>query len=133
MKISAKSTVSVVMVWFVSGLAACSSDSGEGTPTGKPTGATCDPSLTYDADVKPIIDSNCLRCHISSAVGPTRNDAPVGVDFDTEDMVKIWALEIELQAAAGPDAVNTLMPGEGEIPQPSEQDRFTLGAWLACQ
>ena len=34
------------------------------------------------------------------------------------------------RAAAGPDAVNTLMPPDGD--KPTEEQRRQLGQWLAC-
>ena len=44
--------------------------------------------------------------------------------------VRLVANHIDRYAAAGPDAVNEIMPENGDAP--SEAERRKLGEWLAC-
>ena len=39
-------------------------------------------------------------------------------------------VHIDENAAAGPAAINTVMPPED--PQPTQAQRYSLGEWLAC-
>jgi uncharacterized membrane protein len=77
------------------------------------------------------MDNYCTRCHSSTLTGAARNGAPIGHDFDTFDGVLKVAEHIDEYAAAGPAAVNTLMPPSN--PTPSEAERHQLGEWLACE
>jgi uncharacterized membrane protein len=115
----------------------CSSDKGstgqaeqeeEGTPTGStcPSGST----LTYDNFAKPFAEKYCTRCHSSTLMGDARHDAPLGHDFDSEAGILLVAEHVDEHAAAGPNAVNTLMPPDGA--KPTEAERWQLGEWLAC-
>ena len=49
--------------------------------------------------------------------------------LDTVEQIRAQADEIDKNAAAGPNAVNTTMPESGAV---SEADRRKLGEWLAC-
>ena len=98
-------------------LPACGGD--EGTPTG----STCpsDSALTYDNFGQGFFQTNCLVCH--GANGP---ESP---KFDTVEQIRANTSDIDKDAAAGPNAVNTKMPDGGSV---AEADRRKLGEWLAC-
>ena len=111
-------------------LAACGGDE---RPDPMPTGSTCPPgsTLTYESFGAPFMDTYCTRCHARDVVGADRHGAPDDHNFDTLDGILEAAEHIDAYAAAGPDAINTLMPPGGETP--SEEERRQLGEWLACQ
>jgi hypothetical protein len=97
-------------------LAACSS-----SVNGQPTGSTCpsDSTLTYQNFGQAFIASNCLACH-------TNRESPA---LTSQQAIQANIGEIDLVAAAGPNAVNTGMPEGSSI---STADRTKLGEWLAC-
>lgn len=101
---------------------------------GGPTGATCPngSTLTYDTFGMSFMEQYCTSCHASSRAGEARNGAPSDHNFDTLVGVRDNADHIEELAAAGPGAVNTIMPPSEYEAQPSEVDRRLLGEWLAC-
>jgi mono/diheme cytochrome c family protein len=98
-------------------VSACGGDEGEAT------GSTCpdDSALTYENFGAQFFQSNCLVCHGSSG--------PESPKLDTVEQIRANSGEIDKQAAAGPNAVNTNMPEDGSV---SEADRRKLGEWLAC-
>jgi len=97
--------------------------SGCGDDAGEATGSTCpsDSALTYDNFGAGFFTDHCLVCH--GAKGP---ESP---KFDTVEQIRANSGEIDKQAAAGPNSVNTNMPETGSV---SEADRRQLGEWLAC-
>lgn len=102
-------------------------DHGDGTPSG----AECDPTLTYESFGMSFMTSYCTSCHSSTLSGGDRNGAPEGHDFDSLDGILLMAEHIDEYAAAGPDASNEQMPPSG--PTPTAAEREMLGAWLACE
>jgi len=108
-------------------------DPGHHHHTGTATGATCP---TADAPTAQnfgtaFMQTYCLSCHSASLTGAARQDAPVGVNYDTLEDVRRQSALIDIHAAAGPNATNTEMPPEGRT-QPTQQERERLGQWLAC-
>lgn len=101
---------------LVAAVTACGS-SGSATGSTCPTGST----LTYETFGKSFVQTNCLGCH---ATGGTETPT-----LDTLDAVRRESAEIDKQAAAGPNAVNTSMPDTGSV---AESERRKLGEWLAC-
>ena len=99
---------------------------------GEPTGSVCPstPTLTYVNFGKPFMDTYCVDCHSSTKTGAARHGAPAFHDYDTVEGVRQTIEHIYEQAAAGPSAVNTLMPEDA--PKPTEAERRQLGEWLAC-
>ena len=97
---------------------------------GEPSGAECDPAVTWDNFGMAFMASYCATCHSSTLTGPARNGAPEGHDFDTENGVLAVAEHIDEHAAAGPDVTNDEMPPSGA--QPTQEEREQLGKWLAC-
>jgi len=98
-----------------------------------PTGSTCPPgsTLTYDSFGAPFMEGYCTRCHARDVIGAARHGAPVDHNFDTLDGILQEAPHVDSYAAAGPDAINTIMPPDGDAP--SDEERRRLGEWLACQ
>jgi hypothetical protein len=109
--------------------AACGSSSA--TPT--PTNTTCPPdnTLTYANFGKPFMETYCVRCHSSELHGSARQGAPLYHDFDSLFGILVVANHVDWYTAAGPDAVNEIMPPNGE--PPSIDERYQLGEWLACE
>ncbi|MGC4089329.1 MAG: hypothetical protein QM756_15870 [Polyangiaceae bacterium] len=109
----------------------CSSDEHE--HEGTPTQSTCptDSTLTYENFGQKFMSDYCTRCHSSTLSGADRHDAPDGHDFDTLAGILRVAEHVDEHAAAGPAAVNTLMPPDA--PRPTEAERRQLGEWLACE
>jgi len=113
-----------------------STDEGSHSATdegGMPPGATCpsDNTLTYETFGEDFMASYCTRCHSSKLEGAARNGAPLDHDFNSLVGVLSVAEHIDEYAAAGPDAVNEVMPPDGEAP--SAEERELLGQWLACE
>lgn len=97
-----------------------------------PTGSTCPTgsTLTYESFGRAFFDEYCQPCHASSVRGAARQGAPSSHTYDDVGMIRAAAEEIDLRAAAGPDAINTDMPRA--FPAPTEEERRQLGEWLAC-
>jgi uncharacterized membrane protein len=111
-------------------LAACTT----APPQGELTHSTCpstDPP-TYDSFGVTFFASYCLECHASTRTGADRQGAPPTIDFDTRALVRANTSDVDRQAAYGPSASNRLMPPDGH-PKPSDQERTTLGAYIACE
>lgn len=108
---------------------ACDDDDRE---EGKPTGSDCPATqtLTYANFGQAFFDQYCQSCHASTVMGAARMGAPADHVFDEVADIRILAEHIDERAAAGPDAVNTLMPPIA--PKPTEAERRQLGEWLAC-
>jgi hypothetical protein len=79
------------------------------------TGAVCpeEQTLTWDGFGQGFMEQYCLGCHEASRVGGARHDAPVGMDFDTVELVRAHAARIDVRAGFGPQSEN-------------------LAEWLAC-
>jgi hypothetical protein len=112
-------------------LAAAAIGCGPGDFVPEPTGAVCPPDspLTYDGFGRPFFDRYCQRCHASTVIGSDRRGAPATRFYDTVDRIRTDP-DIDMVAAAGPDAFNDDMP-RGR-PRPTDEERFQLGEWLAC-
>ena len=97
---------------------------------------------------KTFMDSYCINCHQVALVRSQRNGAPLYHDFDSLTGVVEVINHIDEQSGFGPNAHNTLMPGAGtngmcpsepggpldeKCPEPTEQERTDLAAWLACE
>ena len=109
--------------------------SATGCPAARPvpTGAQCPPgsSLTYANFGEPFMTNYCIDCHSSALKGAARHGAPLYHDFDTFVGVMQVANHIDSWTAAGPDAINEIMPEDD--PRPSLEERYQLGEWIACE
>jgi uncharacterized membrane protein len=106
----------------------------EGGDLGKSTGAVCVSTLTYSADIAPLMTHYCTACHAKSVTGAARMGAPDDHNFDTEAGILAEAHHVDLAAGSGPNATNTAMPlPAAKLPVPTTAERATLSSWLACQ
>src|SRR5688572_24047122 len=78
-------------------------------------------TASYDC-VSTLISARCLSCHSAALTGPARFDAPLGVDFDTEEDVRRWRDRIRIRSIDAP----TMPPG---APLP-EDERALLATYL---
>jgi hypothetical protein len=85
-----------------------------------------DPPLTWDNHGELFLDTYCNGCHSSMVPEPQRNEAPVGVDFDSYAGALKWASRI--QARVPPDAP-TMPPGGG----PTYEEYVMFNEWLDCE
>jgi uncharacterized membrane protein len=128
-----------VVVASFSVLHGCGDDGGGGGSTeeedvGKSTGAVCVPTLTYTADIAPLMTKYCTSCHAASVTGAARMMAPPDHNFETEAGILEAAKHIDQVAGSGPNATNTAMPPPASKgPVPTTAERATLSSWLACQ
>ena len=111
---------------------ACGPTTPEGSATPTPTpfalgGRDCPATstLTYENFAEPFLRSQCTGCHSRDLPEGSRQNAPVGTDFNTYQDVRNWAVKIYLQAGD----THLLMPPAGG---PLAPDRVALGDWLAC-
>ena len=106
----------------------------EGAGVGKSTGAVCVSTLTYSADIAPLMTKYCTTCHAKSVTGPARMNAPADHNFETEAGILAEAHHVDLAAGSGPNATNTAMPPPtANLAVPTTAERATLSSWLACQ
>jgi hypothetical protein len=96
---------------------------------------------------KTFMDTYCINCHNSALPRSQRNGAPLYHDFDSFVGVLQVANHIDEQSGAGPNAHNDFMPDaldgncpsvpggprDRPCPEPTEQERTDLAAWLACE
>lgn len=132
---------------MLAALAACPSPD---KPT--PTAAVCpdpnNPQFTWDNFGSDFFCHYCTNCHDSSLPLDKRNGAPLFHDLDSLLGVMEVKVHTDEQAAFGPKAHNTFMPGAGtnyrcpsmlggsldeDCPMPTDQERTNLGIFLACE
>lgn len=104
----------------------------EEADVGTATGAVCDSTLTYEADIAPFAAKYCTSCHATALTGTARQGAPGDHNFETEDGILEEKAHVDEEAGSGPSATNTAMPPAGS-PAPTKAEREKLSAWLACQ
>jgi uncharacterized membrane protein len=99
-----------------------------------PTGSSCPPTdpPTYATFGEQFFTDYCTGCHSANAAN--RHGAPKDQNFDSEDDIRKHADDIDVEAAAGPNATNTSMPElDGPVKTaPSVEERKLLGQYLAC-
>jgi uncharacterized membrane protein len=102
--------------------------------TSSPSGATCPDSNapTYGSFGQTFMATYCADCH--SATSANRHSAPSDVNFDSMDDIRAHLEDIDVEAAAGPSATNTVMPQlDAKVPHaPTQAEREMLGQFLAC-
>lgn len=107
---------------------ACGTDSvtrdrGDTPPTDP---SVCEDSyVTYNTFGAAFTASWCRGCHSSSIPEGERQDAPLGVDFDTEADLRTWQDRIRVRATG---ATPTMPPVGG----PSDAERQLLVEWIDC-
>jgi hypothetical protein len=88
-----------------------------GCDSGAETGAECPPTseLAWEGFGRTFMETYCVRCHSGYAY---------------QERVQGDAFRIDMQAGAGPNAVNTSMP-KGSL-KPTVEEREALSTWLSC-
>lgn len=114
-------------LFWLSLASACASDE----PPGEDPSAQCQPELSYENDVAPIVARYCASCHSAQIPLVKRRGAPGDHDFDSEADVLARAERITRRAGIGPEAENRSMPPRG-FRAPSDDERATLASFLAC-
>ena len=104
--------------------------SGDVSTTGEPASLDerpCpeDSVLSSENFGAPFMLTHCTGCHHSSLPASERAGAPLAIDFDTIDRVRMHAPRVWARAADH----NATMPPLGGPPQ---EERTRLGEWLAC-
>ena len=91
-------------------------------------GYTCNPDnvVSWENFAEGWITRQCVPCHSVELPEGERADAPLGVDFNSYEMVRQWADNMFLRAAFDHD---TMPPAGGPYPE----DRILFGEWLVCQ
>jgi hypothetical protein len=84
-----------------------------------------DSFLSYQSFGAPFMWQYCTGCHSSDVPENMRQEAPLGVDFETAEQVREHMERIYARAA---DSNTTMPPGGG----PDPEARTLLGEWLAC-
>lgn len=99
-----------------------------------PTNSTCPTSNapTYGSFGSDFFTKYCTDCH--SANSTNRHDAPSDVNLDTLADIQKHLEDIDLTAAAGPNATNTSMPelDQKVTMEPTQAEREMLGQFIAC-
>jgi uncharacterized membrane protein len=74
----------------------------------------------------------CTDCHSSTSTN--RHAAPGEINFDSMDDIRAHLDDIDVEAAAGPSATNTVMPElDAKVTKvPTQAEREILGQFLAC-
>lgn len=69
--------------------------------------------------------AKCTACHAESLAGAARNNAPVGVDFDTHESAMAEAMDALERVEAG------TMPPAGK-PALTADEEAQLSRWVSC-
>lgn len=116
------------VIAFAGGVAACGTDSvtrdDGGADITDPS--VCETSyLTYNNFGAGFTSNWCRGCHSSEVPEEGRQDAPVGVDFDTDADLARWSERIRARATG---EMPTMPPAGG----PSAEERALLTEWIDC-
>ena len=84
-------------------------------------------TLSYNNFGSQFMTDYCTSCHDTSVSGASRNFAPVGVNFDTLELVQNQSNRVNLRAGEG-----TGMPPSSASSQPSSAERDLLSEWIVC-
>jgi uncharacterized membrane protein len=107
-------------------IAACSSDPGGGEPPPDPSSELCKTStLSYQNFAAPFVITWCRGCHGESQPVAMRQNAPIGVNFDTAEDVRGAGARLLVRATG---SAPTMPPVGG----PSEEERALLAEWISC-
>jgi hypothetical protein len=87
------------------------------------------PALTWDNFGKPHMDKHCNGCHSVLIPLAQRQNAPVGVDFNTYSDVLEWYARIIARSTTKVLDQPSMPPGGG----PSEQELAMVLEWLECE
>lgn len=88
-------------------------------------GCDREPPLTWENFGEAIMTRHCTGCHSSLLPEELREEAPLGVDFDTYAGVLAWADRVRARSTG---AEPTMPPSGG----PSAEELVMLAEWLDC-
>jgi len=108
-----------IMLATLAALAGC----GEKIDAVQPAACTATGEVTYQGQIKPILDTLCAGCHASTLSGSARNGAPTAVDLDTYDEAAKHA------AGASARIQNESMPPSGTKASPAQKELVTC--WIS--
>ncbi|TMQ08546.1 MAG: hypothetical protein E6J90_40155 [Deltaproteobacteria bacterium] len=92
---------------------------------GADTDPSCDRSfLRYDNFGAPFIANWCRACHSAEVPPDMRQEAPVGVNFDSPREIRAWSYRISVTTGV----IDSMPPAGG----PSPAERQMLVEWLGC-
>ncbi len=111
--------------WHSVMLAACLAACGTDTNTSEPDLSCQTSGLTYQTFGHPFVLDWCRGCHSSALPDGMRQGAPLDVNLDDLDHVRMWSAEIASRVA-GP--MPTMPPADG----PSTEERELLAEWIRC-
>jgi len=101
------------IVLALAALAACGDD----------VDPSCDSTVTYQTVGEPYLANWCLGCHSVDVPPGMRQQAPVGMNFDTVDEVRAQLISLESVT------LQQTMPPEGG---PADAERTLWMQWLSC-
>lgn len=78
--------------------------------------------VTYDGQIKGLLDSNCIRCHSSTRQGSDRSGAPAEVNFDTFEAAARNSARARVRIEAG-----TMPRDTGALP---DEQKALFAAWV---
>jgi uncharacterized membrane protein len=76
-------------------------------------------------EAQAIVQQRCVPCHAAEPTQEGFDSPPAGVAFDTSDQIESQAAAIEAQA------VDSKAMPLGNVTQMTDEERETLGAWIA--
>ena len=82
----------------------------------------------YDAQVKPILEAQCLHCHSEQA--EDRHGAPLSINFDDYVYVEAYGDRIISRAAEGSSMPPEAMRQELGTRSLNHRERCVLATWL---
>lgn len=95
------------------------------TACGNDSAVDCSAStLTYATFGEPFIANWCRGCHSAELYPTMRQDAPLGINFDTLDEIRARRASVQRLTVT-----RRSMPPAGG---PSDEERALLGEWLSC-
>ena len=120
--------------------AACGADAAPGDQDATRPDAAPDPATWTSLAARPCPEDSflnyynfgrafmlnwCTACHSEHMAQGDRANAPVGIDFNTVELVRTHSERVWVRSG---DLNETMPPFGG----PSAEERAALGAWLAC-
>lgn len=99
-------------------LAACGED---------PAPDPCVDAPTYTNDIAGIVEVRCLDCHSTSKVGPARQGAPEGLNYNTYDLTQPNFLAFSNALTSG-----RMPPPTGGVPGTTPFERDVVDEWQRC-
>lgn len=88
----------------------------------------CVDAPTYTNDIAVIVEVRCLSCHSTALVGPGRDGAPEGLNYDTYDLLQPNLMTFSNALTSG-----RMPPPAGGTPGTTAEERTLVAEWAACR